>query len=162
MIIINESPNLAEIVKNRVKLDGIDIFSTRGLLFNYSYKNKKLVVSPRFESLKEIRYLKSLGEDKVEVVIATDSDSTGDLIALEILSLIPNSKRLNIPFDNLLKFREMNTERLKIYTDNLFNVDTASLYIREITKSSNIYERKLNVFSELIQNNITSIIIPKG
>ena len=89
---------------------------------------------------KFIDFLNKSGE---EVIIATDYDSTGELIALEVLNLIPNAKRLQIPFDELLNHNSLNPEKVNRFSNNLFNIELATIYIREITKNIDIYEKHI-------------------
>lgn len=161
MYIINESPLLANIFKSKCRLVNIDVFSTKGLLYYYKVNQNKISVSPRPNAIKNINFLKNLYKSGEEVVIASDYDSTGELIALEILNLIPNAKRLQIPFDDLLKHNSLTSEKINRYVDNKYNVELATLYIREITRDIDIYKKRNNIFAEIIQNNIESIIVPK-
>lgn len=139
----------------------VDVFSTKGLLNYYKVNNNKISIFPRETALKNINFLKNLANSGEEVVIATDYDSTGELIALEVLNLIPNAKRLQIPFDDLLKHNSINPEKINRYVDNKYNVELATLYIREITREIDIYEKRNNIFAEIIQNETNSFIIPK-
>lgn len=161
MYIINESPLLANIVINRCRLIDINIFSTKGLLNYYKINNNKISVIQRENAIQTIKFLKNLNKSGEEVIIATDYDSTGELIALEVLNLIPNAKRLQIPFDELLNHNSLNPEKVNRFSNNLFNIELATIYIREITKNIDIYEKRNNIFAEIIQNNIKEIIIPK-
>lgn len=161
MYIINESPILANILINQTRLIDINIFSTKGLLNYYKIKGKSIAIMPRENSIQTIKFLKNLANNNEEVIIATDYDSTGELIALEVLNLIPNAKRLQIPFDNLLDYASLNKEKIRSFSNNLFNVELATIYIREITKNIDIYEKRNNIFSEIIQNDIKEILIPK-
>lgn len=162
MYIINESPILANIFKSKCRLIDIDVFSTKGLIYYYKVNNKKISVFPRENSINTINFLKNLAKNGEEVVIASDYDSTGELIALEILNLIPGAKRLKVPFDELLKHNSLNPEKVRRYVDNKFNIEMATLYIREITRDIDIYKKRNNIFAEIVQNNIESIIIPKN
>lgn len=161
MYIINESPLLANIVKNRCRLIDVDIFSTCGLLNYYKLNNKKLSVFPRENSRTIIKFLENLNLTNEEVVIATDYDSTGELIALEVKNLIPRAKRLQIPFDELINHGSLNPEKVHRLSSNLFNIELATIYIREITNDIDIYEKRANVFAEIIQENKKEFIIPK-
>lgn len=161
MYIINESPLLANILMNQSRLIDINIFSTKGLLNYYKIKGNNIAVMPRENSIQTIKFLKNLYDKNEEVIIATDYDSTGELIALEVLNLIPNAKRLQIPFDNLLDYPSLNKDRINSMSNNLFNIELATIYIREITKNIDIYEKRNNIFGEIIQNNIKEILIPK-
>lgn len=161
MYIINESPLLANIISDRCRLIDINIFSTKGLLNYYKINDNKISVIPRENSINTIKFLKNLNKSGEEVVIATDYDSTGELIALEVLNLIPNAKRLQIPFDELLNHASLTPEKINRHVSNLFNVELATIYIREITRNIDIYEKRNNIFAEIIQKNINEFIIPK-
>lgn len=161
MYIINESPLLANILKNRCRLIDIDIFSTKGLLNYYKINKNQISIMPRENAIDTIKFLKNLNKSREEVVIATDYDSTGELIALEVLNLIPNAKRLQIPFDELINHGSLNPEKVNRFSNKMFNVELATIYIREITKNIDIYEKRNNIFAEIIQSDIKEIIIPK-
>lgn len=161
MIIINESYLLANIVRNKCNLVNIEIFSTKGLLNFYKIKNNKIDIFPRNNAKDTIRYLKSLRDSEKEIIIATDNDSTGELIALEVLNLIPNAKRLKIPFDNLVEYQRLSPHILKRYIGNTYNLDLAKLYLREICHDIDIYEKKNKAFAKILQEDIKEIKIPK-
>ena len=161
MIIINESYLLANIVRDNCKLVDIEIFSTKGLLNYYKIKNNKIDIFPRNDAKNTIKYLKSLKDSDQDIVIATDMDSTGELIALEVLNLIPNAKRLNIPFDNLLNYKRLSPNTINLYVKNQYNIELAKLYLKEICHDIDIYEKRNNAFAKILQENITEIKIPK-
>jgi DNA topoisomerase IA len=167
MIIINESSYLIKILEENQKIDSkIKFFSTKGMLFNYNIdKKNKVIIYPIINKIKQIKYIKSLKNQNKEIIIATDFDSVGELIALEILYLIPNAKRLQIPFDDLFYIQKITKKYISNNSNHLFNKKLASNYIKEklkdLNKKENIYEKKRNLLAELIQNNIKTIFIPK-
>ncbi len=161
MILINESYLLANIVRDKCKLVDIEIFSTKGLLNYYKIKNNKIDVYPRNNASNTIKYLKSLKDSEQEIVIATDLDSTGELIALEVLNLVPNAKRLNIPFDNFVNYQKLTPNIVNRFVENKYNIDMAKLYLREICHDIDIYEKRNSAFAKILQENIKEVKIPK-
>ena len=80
---------------------------------------------------------------------------------LEVLNLIPNAKRLNIPFDNLLNYKRLSPNIINLYVKNQYNIELAKLYLKEICHDIDIYEKRNNAFAKILQENITEIKIPK-
>lgn len=159
--LINESSFLLRVIQNFIRVENINFTSTKGFLFDYKIdKNMNLYVMPKEDKKFIIEYLSTLSKVSDDVVIATDHDPAGEMIALEVLYLIPNAKRLRIPFDSLLKYEKITPGLVLKNSDRLFNPKMAKHFMNEKLKNNPLMKKKRNLLGELLQNNINEIIIP--
>lgn len=92
-IIFVESPVASALVH---RATGLQTVATYGHIFNYEYENNRLSLKAKNNTLiQEISRFNTLGQS---MIIATDDDPQGDLIALHLRSLTPlaNHKRTHL------------------------------------------------------------------
>ena len=163
LYIINESSILARTIKNqRSDFDSdCEVFSTKGFLYDYKMHGNKISIQPKMESRSLIKYINSLNNIECDVIIATDDDPAGALIALEIFNLVPKAKHLTISFDSLLRKEVITNEELISLSDNKFKLELASFYLREKLQQNRIREEKEKKFAYILQHNVKSVKVPK-
>jgi len=137
MIIVNESPYFARIVKRHVKLPSdFLVVSTGGFLYDYlpDTSGKSLIPVPKKSDV--VSFLSNLEGEKV--VVATDLDPAGELIAVEVCSLVNPFRnevfRFTEPFDRILLMRDKSPEEIRSVVEsrltNRFDAGKAAEYVR--------------------------------
>lgn len=157
MIIINESTYLAKIIKKKVKIEeNIEIFSTKGFLYDYIVDNKGVTYIDKDNDVSE--YLKSIKNS--EIIVATDLDGAGHLIALEVISKLDKSNsisRLMIPFESLLEEAIITKDYLIRNSSKKIDSQKAINYLE--TRGDTNKDARLLAIKYIIENNITSVSI---
>ncbi|WP_229631136.1 toprim domain-containing protein [Vibrio coralliilyticus] len=97
-IIITESSITANAI---IAISGRDALATYGHVFDYDYINSKLVLVAKNPSLLE--RLQHLNSPEQRVIIATDNDAQGELIAQHIKALTPTAKHDRVHINDLSK-----------------------------------------------------------
>jgi hypothetical protein len=135
-LIVLESSFLLKKILKKNKIDKNILFiATNGSLNKYKIERGNLKYkSINTNIIDKIKYFKG------EVIIATDKDDNGELIALEIFSLNKNAKRLNINIDEL-----SNKEKE-------FTIDILNKYINEIGD----FDKSINFLAKKIQEEINN------
>jgi len=137
VLFINESYFTMKILgKNGVFSKEINTVSTNGSLFSYTYSNGRI---NRFLIEKKsniIDYIKSFNDsEKNTIIIASDIDPAGELIAFEIASILTPKKanifRFNKPVESLIKEKNLKAEQLLKYCTKQINVLKAARYLEE-------------------------------
>lgn len=157
MIIINESPFLVEIIKKYNKnKDNIKIISTSGFLNDYFYLNGKIITEPR-PSKKIQNFVNEISKLKnEEIIIATDKDNMGKLIALEVLSYLNDEENdiyyLTINFDELIN-KDFYKEDIYNYLTKEIEINETKLFLNTIIQEA-VLERRLGF-------NINNLLLTK-
>lgn len=106
--LINESSILANQIKNNVKLINLNIVSTNGFLFDYARINAtNIAVTTKEKISSSFKKLIKSKKDSDIIVVATDKDPAGELIAMEILHFFPNAIRYKYRIDDLLFLKQI-------------------------------------------------------
>lgn len=141
MIVINESPYLANVVKAHMKFPSdVLIVSTGGFLYDYVPNASGKTLFPRPKNLDMVSFLEGLSGETV--IVATDLDPAGELISVEVCSLINpyrnEAYRLSVPFDYILTTAGKPgfdpVEWFLRNSVNGFDMGKASLYVKSETK----------------------------
>ena len=101
-----------------------------------------------------------------QVIIATDHDSAGEYIALELLDIFPKAKRYSKRIDDWvhvarLRIKEATTELLKDSSEEYFNESLAFDFLDEkLRRNPFREEKKKALLYYMTRNNKTTVIIP--
>jgi hypothetical protein len=163
MIIINESSYLAKIAKFHSNFTpSIKIVSTKGFLLDYNLKEDRVEYYVKDKAL--YAYLQTLKKSNKKIVIATDLDNAGHLIALELLSIFKENSvyRLNIPFDDLCFIKEVIDENYILSRcSDQFEYGKAQHYLYNRHFNKSLRAKKLKAIAYLKSRGISRIKLPK-
>ncbi|MCG9578601.1 toprim domain-containing protein [Vibrio tubiashii] len=95
-VIITESPMTAARIQAAI---GGDTMATYGHIFDFVYKDNKLGLQGKNPAL--IERLGFLNESGMNIVLATDSDSQGELIAQHVKALTPSATHIRVHINEL-------------------------------------------------------------
>ena len=124
----------------------MQIYATSGMLYNFSYANGELNIIPTdVQILQRLYEIKENLQPEDQVIIATDHDSAGEYIALELLDIFPKAT----------------TELLKDSSEEYFNESLAFDFLDEkLRRNPFREEKKKALLYYMTRNNKTTVIIP--
>lgn len=145
----------------------MQIYATSGMLYNFSYANGELNIIPTdVQILQRLYEIKENLQPEDQVIIATDHDSAGEYIALELLDIFPKAKRYSKRIDDWvhvarLRIKEATTELLKDSSEEYFNESLAFDFLDEkLRRNPFREEKKKALLYYMTRNNKTTVIIP--
>ena len=97
-VIVTESPLLSGAIQ---KVSGIDSMATYGHLFDYKYQSGKLHLTAKNPAL--IERIGFLNRPNTQIIVATDNDAQGELIAQHLIALTPKAKHSRIHINEVTK-----------------------------------------------------------
>ena len=154
IFLIIESTFMKNVLEKNLifKNDEIKIIATKGSFFSYFVSNGELEFELK-EDKKEIKkFLESIDSEKNEIIIATDHDPAGELIAFEVSTFFSraNVYRFRKAVEELLIFRFIDKSFLKKYVTTKINILKAVRYLQERFFSDYQFEKLkvLKVFEE--------------
>lgn len=151
MIIFNESTILARRIHNSLPCK---IISVCGFLYDYIVENNVVSYYEKDKTL--IDSIKLIKNETI--IIATDLDSAGELIALELIGLLKHNNnkifRLNIAFEELLNNDFDFNNILDFCVDT---IDTSKIKQYLSNKDVNIKNKRIGAIKYIINNEITDI-----
>jgi len=145
MLVINESTFLLNrFLKTKKTGDNIKFVSTKGFLFDYLKNGKKIKIMLKDPLL--VKFLKSFDKKDNIIIVASDHDPAGHLIALEILSLFKKATVLRfqnqfevlfkIPDDSISVFLQRNSF-------DKFKIGIPGIYLKDRLYGSEYREKRL-------------------
>ena len=159
VFLIIESTFMLNIFKKNVKFqNGIKLFSTKGHLFNYLFNKKKIEYFLKEDKQEIVSFFREIDSSKNIIIIASDHDAAGELIAFEIASFFKKAKilRFSKPIEEILKEKNITKEYLFKYATSKINILKGIRYLEERFLSDYNKER-IKVLSALNQKEITRI-----
>lgn len=164
--ILMESSILLRSIHAHVTMDKkkVMLVGTNGFIYNYRRSpNGAVEVTLKNKDIydKLVNYQQKL-EENDEVIIATDHDQAGELIALELLSIFPNAKRYKNRVDDLLYEPELVVDAVVRNSGNqYFCKEMAMSYLEEkLSGASNRSARMKILEYVLAHDNNETIIVP--
>jgi hypothetical protein len=154
-----ESTYFLNILKKNVKFNtDIKLVSTKGHLFDYSTQNKKIIFFLKKDKKNIIEFFTSIDKKENIVIIATDQDPAGELIAVEVASFFKKAKILRFakPVEFLLTEKVIDKDFLFKYSYSKINILKAVRYLEE-KFLSDYNNEKLKVLNILSKNEISKI-----
>lgn len=155
MIIFNESTILARQIYDSLPCQ---IISACGFLYDYIVEND--VVSYYEKNPQLINAIRAI-KDEI-IIIATDLDSAGELIALELIGLL-NSKeqnnkvlRFTLPFETLLD-KQFDISKIDEFCTDEIDISIIKQYLSN--KDLNIKNKRIGALKYIINHNINDIDI---
>jgi len=158
VFLILESTFMLNILKRNVMFDEIKLISTKGHLYTYSFFKNKIDYSLK-EDKKEISFFFStIDNEKNTIIIASDQDPAGELIAFEISGFFKKAKvfRFLKPVETLLEVKRVNEEYLLKYCVSKINVLKGVRYLEE-RFLSDYKDEKIKALSALYNKGITKV-----
>lgn len=166
LYLVMESGILMRHIHSHVYVDkkAVTLVCTNGFIYNYKRKSDGSVdVTLNSKSVydKLIKYKEGLKPGD-EVVIATDHDKAGELIALEALSIFPNAKRYRNRIDDMLYEPELVVKAV-LYnsSEKYFCKDMAMAYLEEKLSGANERAERMRVLERILsRDSVEGFFIP--
>ena len=157
MVLLTESTFLRNVLLKNVSFEeGIKVYSTKGHLFEYFPQKGKISYSLKREAKGIYSFLSSLKE---EVVIATDTDPAGELIAFECASVVPKEIpvfRFLKPVEELLLLKKVTKEYLLSHSVTKINLLRGIRYLEERFLSS-FHEERMKALKLLTEKDVYKV-----
>jgi hypothetical protein len=155
-----ESTFLLNILKRHVKFEhDIKLVSLKGNIYSYFLDEKGNIKYIIKEDKKElVNFFSSIDKKENTIIIASDQDPAGELIAYETASLFKNANLLRFtkPVEFLLMEKFVTKDKIFQYTTSKINVLKAVRYLEE-KFLSDYNNEKLKVLNVLAKKNIAKI-----
>lgn len=162
--IVIESPILATHIHNHVKVDRSKVcfICTGGFVYKYRRdRNTDVEVSiNNIQTYKTLKYYAEHLKPQDIVIIATDHDPAGALIALEVLSIFPNALRYKNRIDDILYENTLVVERfLKNSGKEFFSEPMAMAYLQERLSGEGIRDEKIKILEYILAHDDENLLV---